>query len=76
MLILKPLQKPYESGVLVLNPMNKFDIEFYNGLMKGIVKCAGIVRKSANLEEANSKIEGLLGKIQEKIDVMVEESLQ
>ena len=75
MLILKPLQKPYESGVLVLNPMNKFDIEFYNGLMKGIVKCAGIVRKSANLEEANGKIEGLLGKIQEKIDVMVEESL-
>ena len=60
----------------MLNPMNKFDIEFYNGLMKGIVKCAGIVRKSANLEEANDKIEGLLGKIQEKIDVMVEESLQ
>ena len=56
--------------------MNKFDIEFYNGLMKGVVKCAGIVRKSANLEEANGKIEGLLGKIQEKIDVMVEESLQ
>ena len=44
--------------------------------MKGNVKCAGIVRKSANLEEANGKIEGLLGKIQEKIDVMVEESLQ
>ncbi len=76
MLILKPLQKPYESEVLLLNSMNKFDIEFYNGLMKGIVKCAGIVRKSANLEEANGKIEGLLGKIQEKIDVMVEESLQ
>ena len=70
------LQKPYESGVLLLNSMNKFDIEFYNGLMKGIVKCAGIVRKSANLEEANGKIEGLLGKIQEKIDVMVEESLE
>ena len=69
------LQKPYESGVLLLNSMNKFDIEFYNGLMKGIVKCAGIVRKSANLGEANDKIEGLLKKIQEKIDVMVEESL-
>ena len=76
MLILKPLQKPYESEVLLLNSMNKFDIEFYNGLMKGIVKCAGIVRKSANLEEADGKIEGLLGRIQEKIDVMVEESLQ
>ena len=56
--------------------MNKFDIEFYNGLMKGVVKCAGIVGKSTSLEEANGKIEGLLGKIQEKIDVMVEESLQ
>ncbi len=56
--------------------MNKFDIELYNGLMKGIVKCAGIIRKSASLEEPNGKIEGLLGKIQEKIDVMVEESLQ
>ena len=56
--------------------MNRFDIEFYNGLMKGIVKCAGIVRKSADLKEANGKIEGLLKKIQEKIDVMVEESLQ
>jgi hypothetical protein len=40
------------------------------------VKCAGIVGKSTSLEEANGKIEGLLGKIQEKIDVMVEESLQ
>ena len=76
MLILKPLQKPYESEVLLLNSMNKFDVEFYNGLMKGIVKCAGIVRKSTSLEEANGKIEGLLGKIQEKIDLMVEESLQ
>ena len=56
--------------------MNRFDVEFYNGLMKGIVKCAGIVRKSTSLEEANGKIEGLLGKIQEKIDLMVEESLQ
>ena len=56
--------------------MNRFDIEFYNGLMKGIVKCARIVRKSANLEEAKDKIAGLLKKIQEKIDVMVEESLQ
>ena len=56
--------------------MNRFDIEFYNGLMKGIVKCAGIVRKSADLKEANGKLEGLLKKIQEKIDVMVEESLQ
>ena len=76
MLILKPLQKPYESEVLLLNSMNKFDVEFYNGLMKGIVKCAGIVRKSVSLEDANSKIEKLLGKIQEKIDVMVEESLK
>ncbi|MCL5804866.1 MAG: hypothetical protein M0T81_04225 [Thermoplasmatales archaeon] len=56
--------------------MNRFDVEFYNGLMKGIVKCAGIVRKSVSLEDANSKIEKLLGKIQEKIDVMVEESLK
>ena len=56
--------------------MKKFDIEFYDGLMKGILKCAGIVRKSANLEEENDNIEGLLGKIQEKIDLMVEESLQ
>ena len=61
--------------MLLLNSMNNFDIEFYNGLMKGIVKCAGIVKKSANLEEANSKIEGFLGKIQEKVDIMVEESL-
>lgn len=43
--------------------------------MKGIVKCAGIVRKSVNLEEANGKIEGLLGKIREKIDVMAEGSV-
>ena len=61
---------------MLLNSMNRFDIEFYYGLMKGIVKCAGIVRKSANLEEAKDKIEGLLKKIQEKIDVMVEESLR
>ena len=76
LLISQALQKPYAFRILLLNSMNKFDIEFYNGLMKGIVKCAGIVRKSANLEEANGKIEGLLGRIQEKIDVTVEESLQ
>ena len=52
--------------------MNKFDIEFYNGLMKGIVKCAGIVKKSVDLKEANEQIDDLLKKIQKKIDVMVE----
>jgi excinuclease UvrABC helicase subunit UvrB len=56
--------------------MNKFDIEFYNGLMKGIVKCAGIVKKSADLKEANEQIDDLLKRIQKKIDVMVEESLE
>ena len=44
--------------------MNKFDIEFYNGLMKGIVKCAGIVKKSADMKEANEQIDDLLKKIQ------------
>ena len=60
----------------MINSMNKFDIEFYNGLMKGIVKCAGIVKKSADLKEANEQIDDLLRRIQKKIDVMVEESLE
>ena len=60
----------------MFNSMNKFDIEFYNGLMKGIVKCAGIVKKSADLKEANEQIDDLLKRIQKKIDVMVEESLE
>ncbi len=55
--------------------MNKFEIEFYNGLIKGIVKCAGIVKKSHDLNEVNEKIDDLLSRIHRKIDDMVEESL-
>ena len=53
--------------------MNKFEIEFYNGLIKGIVKCAGILKESGDLREANEKIDCLLKKVQRKIDAMVEE---
>ena len=55
--------------------MNKFDIEFYNGLMKGIVNCHAIVKKSSSREEALSSLNSLMEKIQDKISEMVEEAL-
>ena len=55
--------------------MNKFDIEFYNGLMKGIVSCHDIIEKSSSREEAQIKIGSLLDKIRNKISEMVEEAL-
>ena len=56
--------------------MNKFEIEFYNGLIKGIVKCAGIVKKAADMKDAKKQIDDLLSRIQRNIDAMVEESLE
>jgi hypothetical protein len=55
--------------------MNKFDIEFYNGLMKGIVSCHDIVKKSSSREEALRSLNSLMEKIQDKISEMVEEAL-
>ena len=75
MLILLTESKPYGGHTIQENPMNKFEIEFYNGLIKGIVKCSGIVKKSPDLKEANEQIDDLLTRVQKKIDAMVEESL-
>ena len=55
--------------------LNRFDIEFYNGLMKGIVSCHDILEKSTSKEEAQKKINNLLEKIRRKISEMVAEAL-
>ena len=55
--------------------LNKFDIEFYNGLIKGIVSCHDLIEKSSSREEAQKKIGMLLDKIKGKISEMVEEAL-
>ena len=55
--------------------MNKFDIEFYNGLRKGSVSCHDIIEKSSSREEAQKKIGSLLDKIKGKISEMVEDAL-
>ena len=55
--------------------MNKFDIEFYNGLIKGIVSCHNIIEKSNSREEAQEKINSLLDKIRKKISEMVDDAL-
>ena len=34
--------------MFLFDSMNKFDLESYDGLIKGIVKCAGIVKRSAD----------------------------
>ena len=52
--------------------MNKFEIEFNNGLVKGIVKCTGIVKKSQDLKDANETMSDLLNRVRRKIDAMVD----
>ena len=55
--------------------MDRMDIEFYNGLIKGIVSCHEIIEKSGSREEAQEKINSLLDKIRKKISAMVDDAL-
>ena len=69
------LQKACWDEAFLFNSMNRFDIEFYNGLIKDIVKYTGIVKESQNLKEANEKMDDLLSRVQRKIDAMVEDRI-
>lgn len=55
--------------------MEKADIEFYNGLIKGVVKGSDIVENSTTLEEAKEKMGELLGKARAKVILMVDSAL-
>jgi len=48
--------------------LNRFDIEFYNGLMKGILACHDMLERSQTKGEAQQKIGDLLEKIKRKND--------
>lgn len=54
---------------------DRCDIEFYNGLIKGIVSCHDLVQKSGTMDEAREKLDTLLAKVRRKISGMVEEAL-
>ena len=56
--------------------LTKFDIEFYNGLMKGIASCHSILKKSQTKDEALEKLNHLMSRIQDKVTQMVEEALE
>ncbi len=55
--------------------MDRMDIEFYNGLIKGIVSCHEIMEKSSSKEEAQEKVSVLLKKMRKKISAMVDDAL-
>ena len=55
--------------------MDRLDIEFYNGLIKGIVSCHEIIEESSSKGEAQEKVGILLKKMRKKISEMVDNAL-
>ena len=55
--------------------MEKSEIEFYNGLIKGIVKCYTILQESETIDEARERMAELAQKARDKSISMVDEAL-
>ena len=55
--------------------MEKTDIEFYNGLAKGIIKCRSLLEKTQDIESAKKELEALLEKVRAKFAAMVDLAL-
>ena len=55
--------------------MEKTDIEFWNGLTKGIIKCNEIVENSESIEEAKAAMDSLIRKARGKIVRIVDRAL-
>ena len=56
--------------------MNRFDIEFWNGMTKAAMKASKLVEKAKSVEEARNNVKDLLKRIEDRIEAEIDTFLQ
>jgi ABC-type sugar transport system substrate-binding protein len=56
--------------------MNRFDIEFWNGMNKAALKAAKLVEKAKSVEEARNNMKDLLKRIEDRIEEEIDTFLR
>jgi ABC-type sugar transport system substrate-binding protein len=56
--------------------MNKFDVEFWNGMNKAALKASKLVEKAKSVEEARNNVKDLLKRIEDRIEAEIDTFLQ
>jgi ABC-type sugar transport system substrate-binding protein len=56
--------------------MNRFDIEFWNGMNKAALKASKLVEKAKSIEEARNSVKDLLKRIEDRIEAEIDTFLQ
>ena len=56
--------------------MNRFDIEFWNGMNKAALKASKLVEKATSVEEARNNVKDLLKRIEDRIEAEIDTFLQ
>ena len=56
--------------------MNRFDIEFWNGMNKAALKASKLVEKAKSIEEAKNNVKDLLKRIEDRIEAEIDTFLQ
>ena len=56
--------------------MNRFDIEFWNGMNKAALKASKLVEKAKSIEEARNNVKDLLKRIEDRIEAEINTFLQ
>ena len=48
--------------------MNKFDVEFWNGMNKAALKASKLVENAKSIDEARNNVKDLLKRIEDRIE--------
>ena len=56
--------------------MNRFDIEFWNGMNKAALKASKLVEKAKSVEEARNNVKDLLKRTEDRIEEEIDTFLQ
>ena len=56
--------------------MNRFDIEFWNGMNKAALKASKLVEKAKSIDEARNNVKDLLKRIEDRIEAEIDTFLQ
>jgi hypothetical protein len=56
--------------------MNRFDIEFWNGMNKAALKASKLVEKAKSVEEARNNVKDLLKRIEDRIEAEIDTFLR
>ena len=56
--------------------MNRFDIEFWNGMNKAALKASKLVEKAKSIDEARNNVKDLLKRIEDSIEAEIDTFLR